>query len=241
MDDGSCSMNTLGQTVPLSRSRVLRTALILLAASIGCAVGNDSRTVLHCVYSASDLRPLLVGDSALLVTGTLYDHSDCKTPPPSRVSWTSDDPAVASVDSAGWVRALAPGQFTVVGITEADTVQAEGFVLPRGWTVQLTPDSATVRVGDSVSVMMVARDSVGGPLPIVPYWLYTPEWRSQGAKDTTGQAVPPRLTAEWAFQYVTTPSVFHVEKAGTTLLIGQIGTKRDTATLVVLPAGGSRP
>lgn len=88
---------------------------------------------------------------------------------------------------------------------------------------------------------MVALDSLGQRMPVVPYWLYTPEWRSRWPKDTTGKPVPPRLTTEHAFQHVTTPSVFHMEKPGIALLIGQIGDRRDTATLVVLPVDTARP
>jgi hypothetical protein len=218
-----------------------RIAPILLAATVGCALGDESRTDVACVYWPGDAQPLLVGDSMRLTTGTLYNDSDCNPPPPPSVSWGSEQPAVVSVDSTGLVHARTPGRFTVVGITGDDTVRAEGFVLPPGWTARLTPDSATVRVGDSVSFMMIALDSVGGQLPIVPYWLYTPEWRSRWPRDTTGKPVPPRLTTEHAFQHVTTPSVFHVEKPGRTLLIGQIGDRRDTATLVVLPADSARP
>jgi hypothetical protein len=216
--------------------------LILLTATAGCGLTEDPRSEMACVNWLAGAQPLLVGDTTRLSAGTLDEsHSNCDPPPPQRVSWTSEQPAVASVDAEGLVRGLTPGRVTVLGVSGDDTVRSDGYVLPPGWTARVVPDSATVRVGDSVSFMVVAMDSLGGELPIVPYWLYTPEWRSRGAGDTAGQSIPPRLTAEHAFQNVTTPSVFHMETAGTTSLIGQLGDRRLSATVVVLPADTSRP
>lgn len=213
-----------------------RTTFLMLAAVAGCAFSDGPPSEKACVHWPSDAQPLLVGDTMRLTAGTLYLDSNCDAPPPQPVSWASEQPAVASVDPGGLVRGLTPGRFAAVGISGADTLHAKGFVLPPGWTARLTPDSITARVGDSVTFMITALDSLGSQLPSVPYWLYTPEWQSLGSSDTAGRTIPPRLTTEHAFQNVTTPSAFHMEKAGTTLLIGSIGDRRLTAILVVLPA-----
>jgi hypothetical protein len=218
-----------------------RISLIMLAAVAGCGFADGPRSEVACVQWPSDAQPLLVGDTTRLTSGTLHNGSDCDPRSPQRVSWVSEQPAVASVDSAGLVRGLAPGRFTAVGVSGDDTLRANGFVLPPGWTARLIPDSVTVQVGDSVGFMIAALDSLGGQLPSVPYWLYTPEWQNIGSSDTAGKTIPPRLTTEHAFQNVTTPSVFHMERAGTTVLIGRIGDRRLTATLVVLPAATLRP
>lgn len=219
-----------------------RFIFVLLAAATGCGLTEDPRSEMACVRWSASTLPLLVGDTTRLIAGTLDDsHSSCDPPPPASVSWASEHPTVASVDSDGLLRGLAPGRVTVVAVAGDDTVRSDGYVLPPGWTARVVPDSVTVRVGDSVSFMVVAMDSLGGELPIVPYWLYTPEWRSRGAGDTAGQSIPPRLTTEHAFQNVTTPSVFHMEKTGTTSLIGQLGDRRLSATVVVLPADTARP
>lgn len=213
-----------------------RITALLLAALVGCAPHEGAGSRRACFGWPGEAQPLLVGDTMRLSAGTLHNDSDCIPPPPQRVGWSSAHPAVASVDSEGLVRGLSPGRFTAVGVAGSDTLLAEGFVLPHGWTARVIPDSVTARVGDSVSVVVVAFDSLGRQLPTVPYWIFTPEWQSRRSTDTVGQAIPPRLTTEHVFANVTTPSVFHLEQAGTTTLIGRLGEKRLIVTLVVQPA-----
>lgn len=218
-----------------------RIALTLLAATAGCGLSSGFGSGSACVQWPDGAQPLLVGDTLRLRSGTLQNGSDCVAPSPQPVIWTSVQPSVASVDADGLVRGLTPGRFNAVGISGSDTLHAKGFVLPPGWSARIIPDSVTVQVGDKVPFIVVALDSLGVRLPAVPYWLYTPAWARFGSPDAATKPIPPQLTTESAFQYVTAPSVFHMEKAGITILNGRIGDRRVTATLVVLPAGTARP
>lgn len=82
---------------------------------------------------------------------------------PNRVvTWRSDDSTVATVSAAGLVTAVAPGVATISAI--ADGVQGVAGVtvtLAPVAVVDMTPDSASVRAGDTLHLTVTMRDSGG--------------------------------------------------------------------------------
>jgi hypothetical protein len=152
---------------------------------------------------------------------------------------------VATVSAGGVARGVTPGVFRAVAVAGADTLRAEGFVLPRGWRARLTPESATVRVGDTVAFHMLAVDSAGGALPPVPFSLYTPEFLAIGREAAAGvspgaapRPLPEPLTDRWSHQSIVGWGVFRAERPGVTTITGQIGAMPAEARLTILPRAG---
>jgi eukaryotic-like serine/threonine-protein kinase len=122
------------------------------------------------------------------------------TMPSARVTWTSDNPAVAAVDQAtGVVRAVAPGTATI-------TVSAEGVqnavtvtVGPRrvaAVNVSIPPGS--VRVGDRVQLSAAPEDKHHGPIAQPVRWLSEDPAIASVGEDGTLTAKAPGSVLVWA-------------------------------------------
>lgn len=82
------------------------------------------------------------------------------------VSWTSDQPGVATVAQDGQVTAVAVGRATITATSEGKTGQATIDVTPTPVaTLTVTPSSLTLPVGTTQLVTAVARDAQGAVLP----------------------------------------------------------------------------
>jgi uncharacterized protein YjdB len=83
------------------------------------------------------------------------------------VTWTTSDAAVASVDAAGLVKAVAAGAATVTATSGAASASA-GFTVnapaPVPTSIVLTPERATLAPGDTLRVAAVVRDAGGQPI-----------------------------------------------------------------------------
>ncbi|MBU6366168.1 MAG: Ig-like domain-containing protein [Gemmatimonadetes bacterium] len=81
------------------------------------------------------------------------------------VTWSSSAAAVAVVDTAGTVSAVAPGSATITAIIEGRTATAAVTVtqVPVA-TVAVSPAAPTLRVGATLPMTASARDSAGGVL-----------------------------------------------------------------------------
>jgi hypothetical protein len=158
------------------------TAAVLLAlVPAACTPAQEQA----CLVWPHDAQPVALDDSVQLRVWTVV-VSDCDATRPRPAVWHAVNPAVATVSAGGVARGVTPGVFRAVAVAGADTLRAEGFVLPRGWRARLTPESATVRVGDTVAFHMLAVDSAGGALPPVPFSLYTPEFLAIGREAAAG-------------------------------------------------------
>ncbi len=214
-----------------------RRAALLAVAAAACAPAEERA----CLASPHGAWPLAPGDSVRLRVGTLVG-SDCDPARPRAAVWRALDSAVATVSPGGAARGRAPGVFRAVAVAGADTVRAEGYVLPRGWRARLTPAEVTVRVGDTVAFRMAATDGAGRALPPVPFSLYTPEFLDaereilSGAPDTARPREP--LTDKWSRQGITGPGVFRAQRPGATTITGELGGVRAEARLTVLPRAG---
>ncbi|HEX8211290.1 MAG TPA: Ig-like domain-containing protein [Longimicrobium sp.] len=82
------------------------------------------------------------------------------------VTWTSSDPAVATVAANGMVSAIrAGGPVTITATAEGKSGTAAITVTPEPVaTVALEPGSATIQVGAAVQFRVVARDAAGNVL-----------------------------------------------------------------------------
>jgi trimeric autotransporter adhesin len=105
------------------------------------------------------------GRSGRLVA-TLRDFSGNPITGPT-VSWTSHDPAVASVDEGGVVTGHGQGTATVTATVQGLSSSATATINPLFAIVSLevTPLSSSVTVGDTVTLDVIARDALGDALP----------------------------------------------------------------------------
>jgi uncharacterized protein YjdB len=81
------------------------------------------------------------------------------------LTWTSGNPAVALVSTAGLVTAVAPGQAVVTATSEGKSGSATITVIAAPVaTVEVVPPSAEVIVGQSLQLTAVLRNAAGDPL-----------------------------------------------------------------------------
>ena len=122
------------------------------------------------------------------------------TMPNARVTWTSDNPAVAAVDQAtGVVRAVAPGTATITVVAEGVHNAVTVTVGPRrvaAVNVSIPPGS--VRVGDRVHLAAVPEDKHHGPIAQPVRWLSEDPAIASVADDGTLSAKAPGSVLVWA-------------------------------------------
>jgi hypothetical protein len=101
--------------------------------------------------------------AAATLTALVFDSAGGSLP--EAVAWTSLDPGIATVDASGVVRSVSNGQARVVAsATGGASDTAAVTVEQRVAEVSLTPDTASVAVGDGVQLAAEARDANGHPI-----------------------------------------------------------------------------
>jgi alpha-tubulin suppressor-like RCC1 family protein len=135
----------------------------------------------------------------------------------ARVRWTTRDPAVVTVDSAGVVRPTGVGTATVVAQAGGKEGRATVVVTALNTALGITPAVTEATVGDTVRFAASATDDTGAPVPGL-----TIRWTSSNPAvatidSTTGLArfVAPgavRFTAASAAGTATTASITVIER-----------------------------
>jgi len=96
-----------------------------------------------------------------------------------------------------------------------------------------------VYIGDSVAFRVIAFESNGKTYAFAPFSIYTPEFLQDTRDIREGRTFPQggrdALVMPRVLGPDTAAAMLRAERAGTTTIIGEIGERRDTATLVVLP------
>lgn len=80
------------------------------------------------------------------------------------VTWSTSDPAVASVGLHGMVRGVAPGVAAITAASQNESDTARVTVRPRVAGVRIAPDSATLTAGGSFAFSAMAIDASGAPI-----------------------------------------------------------------------------
>lgn len=144
-------------------------AVVLGAAMLGAAwlvtaCGNGASPVLGVTIQGGD-RTLEVDDTVLLTAAVEVTGTAATT-----VSWSSDDPATATVDAAGLVTAVGIGEASVTATSTVDATRHDSVaisVVPSGthvWTRQFgTPafDFAWAVAVDAAGHVLVAGSTYG--------------------------------------------------------------------------------
>ncbi len=106
------------------------------------------------------------------------------------VTWTSSAPAIARVDRAGAITAVAPGSATITatagGGAAKQTLAVNVIATPIA-SVSLTPSTPHARTGDVIRFRAVARDAAGKEIAgLTPTWAFAP---GKGEIDADGAFV----------------------------------------------------
>ena len=160
--------------------RGLLTALALGDAVVRASAGGKSAELEISVVPGGDPVSLSVApDSWTLFAGgrlglvaEARDESGLRVPI-TGVEWSSEDPGVASVSTAGWVAALTPGSATITATAGSLSAQATVVVRPAGSLTMLGLGAVTERFTAEVSVRGT--------------WAYTSTWGRRGVN--SGDAV----------------------------------------------------
>src|SRR5439155_23557532 len=114
-------------------------------------------------------------------------------------TWTSSDPAVATV-AAGVVRGVAAGQARISAVLDGASTSALVSVLPSG-VARVVPsaDALTLDVGRAVTFSAVAFDALGDPVAgVAVRWSVDDPTLVDATTDGSGQltviGVSPRVT-----------------------------------------------
>jgi hypothetical protein len=104
------------------------------------------------------------------------------------VTWTSSSPAIATVDRAGTIVAVAPGSATITAAAGAakQTVAVNVIGTPVA-SVSLTPSTPHARTGDVIRFHASAKDAAGKEISgLTPTWAFAP---GKGEIDANGAFV----------------------------------------------------
>ena len=154
-------------------SRLTRVVAVVLAAATAACGDDDRGPLVIRERPARDIeltasRTRLVQDDTVTVTPAFTD-AESGAPVARTFTFTSSEPAVASVSNAGLVRALTPGTALIISSTrDNDSTYADTVTITVGpenavASVVLAPDT-TVFVGSTVSLRTTLRNAAGGSI-----------------------------------------------------------------------------
>lgn len=189
---------------------------VIAGAIVGGKTGVTTirvRTVGVKSISVSSLKyPLIVGSVIQLEATTRTASGDPRKGVP--VTWSSDKPAIATVDAAGVVTAVARGKATITAASgEAKTTTAVTVAGNTLSSIKVEPASANARTGDVVSFKAKGT----------PNDAFTPRWTVSG----TGATVYP-------------DGAFVAEQPGTYVVTATAGNVSATSSILVAPRNAER-
>jgi hypothetical protein len=137
------------------------------------------------------------------------------------VAWASSDTAVLRVDGAGQVAARAPGRAVVTARLRGEVATRPVEVTPPVGSFAWEPRAATVRVGDTLRLRAVLRDSAGRAVGG-----YGPSFVLGGADFGSADVL-------WHDTVATVVG----RQPGRAVIGAQLGPRVDTAVVTVVPRG----
>lgn len=150
----------------MARAVFISRLLPLTALLIGCGESAAPPAVTTVTLSPGTLT-IVVGTTATISATTLGPRGQSLTGRP--VTWSSDQPTIASVSASGVVSGVAPGSALVRATSEGKAATTSVTVLPVPVaSVRVFVPASTVRVGRSLQLAAEARDEVGNILPDRP-------------------------------------------------------------------------
>ncbi|MGB7845032.1 MAG: Ig-like domain-containing protein [Candidatus Acidiferrum sp.] len=186
---------------------------ITVGATIGKKIGYAHVTVgkphIASITIASPSAPLAVGSSHRLTAVPRNPSGDPRTD--ITLTWSSQNPAIATVDSAGIVRALKPGKAVIRAVGDGVTGETT-LAVTRNPVTALTvlPASSSAKTGDVVHFS--AKDKNGASIPVEVAWSI----RENGAQ-------------------IWPDGAFVASNPGTYTVFASVGDRVSSASIVVAP------
>ena len=189
---------------------------VIAGAIVGGKTGTTTirvRTVGVKSIDVGSLKyPLIVGSVIQLEATTRTAGGDPRRGVP--VTWSSDKPAIAKVDAAGVVTAIAPGRATISATSgEAKNTTTVTVAATTLRSIKVEPALTNTRTGDVVSLKALGT----------PNDAFTPRWTVSG----TGATVYP-------------DGAFVAEQAGTYVVTATAGNVSATSSIIVSPRNAER-
>ncbi len=195
---------------------------IKVGAIIGGKPALASVTVRPQAVSRIDIEPLKapIAVGAGIALGTVARTANGDPRADAAIEWTSDAPAIASIDAAGLVTGVAPGKVRLTAKSGQATASVDATIIANPVrTLSVSPRSARARTGDVVHFAAQASGAAAGgpPLPAI-------RWSVTG----DGAMIEP-------------DGAFVAERPGTYTLTASSGDRSAVASVVVSPRGVERP
>jgi hypothetical protein len=142
---------------------------ITVGALIGKKIGYAHVTVgkphIASISVDAPRAALAVGSSHRLIAVPRNPSGDPRTD--IALTWTSQDPKIASVDSAGLVRALKPGKAVIRAAGDGATGETTINVVKNPVSaLALSPDSSAAKTGDVIHFVAKGKNGVAVPVEI---------------------------------------------------------------------------
>jgi uncharacterized protein YjdB len=190
----------------------------VIAGKTGYATVNVGNPKIASLEIAPPANPIVSGGAEKLAVIARTSNGNPRTD--AVIAWTSEKPAIASVDAAGLVTGLAPGSVTIKATSEGASGTVT-FQVVRDAVRKLTvnPASAEARTGDVVHFSATGLDGGGGHLKDPPV-----RWSLSSGGSA---AVYP-------------DGAFVAEKAGTYVVMANSGQHSAAASVVVRPRNVER-
>ena len=195
---------------------------IKVGAIIGGKPALASVTVRPQAVSRIDIEPLKapIAVGAGIALGTVARTANGDPRADAAIEWTSDAPAIASIDAAGLVTGVAPGKVRLTAKSGQATASVDATIIANPVRLlSVSPRSARARTGDVVHFAAQASGAAAGgaPLPAI-------RWSVTG----DGAMIEP-------------DGAFVAERPGTYTLTASSGDRSAVASVVVSPRGVERP
>ena len=186
---------------------------VTVGATIGKKIGYAHVTVgkphIASISVAAPAAPLAVGSSHRLTAIPRNPSGDPRTD--IALTWSSQSPAIASVDSAGLVRALKPGKVVIRaagdGVTGETTITVSKNPVAA---LTVSPSSSSAKTGDVIHFS--AKDKNGAAIPVEIAWSI----REDGAQ-------------------IWPDGAFVASRPGTYTVLASVGDRLASASIVVAP------
>jgi hypothetical protein len=138
------------------------TAMLVLVA--GFALGScDSPAAPAAIATLTVTTPaatLIVGETMQAAATAHAANGTALADRP--IEWSSSNDAIATVSAAGLIAAAAPGPVTITASSEGRTGQVTITILPVPVaTVSISPDTATLQMGEARALTATLRDAAG--------------------------------------------------------------------------------
>lgn len=128
------------------------------------------------VYGGSDGLQVEVGDTIRIDAEGFHDGNGFGTDFPHTVTFATTDSTVVGLESTSWslsfvptirVRGRRDGLVSIIATINGVSGQDSLRVIPAVGSVTLSPNPATVKVGDTVTVQVQVIARAGGPITTV--------------------------------------------------------------------------